>query len=296
MKKVASLFIKGFIMGACDTVPGVSGGTAALLLGIYEQLIASLKALSSRDFWGALFRADIGKAWKIINGMFLLVVVIGMAAGIFGLAHSLEYLLHHYPVYVWSSFCGMILASAWVLRMRLKEWNNTMIWACVFGTAFSFWLSGLPQLQTPNTLPYFFLSGAIAISAMILPGISGSFLLVVMGKYQPILQAVTQLDYKILTVSFVGSLTGLLAFSHVLWWLLKRYHDVTIACLIGLMIGSLRKIWPWKETVEESGIISEVVERNVLPHLVSPEFFWALLWCVAGFLIVERLLGEKRKN
>jgi len=292
------LAAKGFCMGASDVVPGVSGGTMAFILGIYEELINAIKSFDLKSL-KLLMTLKIRAFIEHISWQFLLSVGIGILTAIFTLAKALAWLLHNTPVLIWSFFLGLILASVVTVSRRIKHWQ-LLTWACLLGGLIGiYFLVGLVPGTTPNDLWFLFLSGAIAICAMILPGISGSFILVLMGKYQYILEAVNQRDFIVLLVVAAGACVGIAAFSRILGWLLSKYHDLMVAFLTGLMLGSLRKIWPWKETLESiidsHGKTVPIVQANIFPSQWSSEVLSALCLMVAGFLVVfvlDRMAGK----
>ena len=283
------LGVKGFCMGASDVVPGVSGGTMAFILGIYEELIDAIKSfdLKSLQFLVTLkFRPLLDR----ISWQFLLAVGIGILTAIFTLSRLLSWLLQNRPVFIWSFFLGLILASVVSVSRRVEEWR-ILTWLClVGGTLGSYFLVGLVPVSTPNDHWFLFLCGAVAICAMILPGISGSYILVLLGKYQYVLDAVNHRDFLVLGLVAAGACVGIIAFSRILGWLLKNYHDLMVAILTGLMLGSLRKVWPWKETLESvvdsHGQMVPLVQSNILPGQWNGEVLAALSLMVAGLLAV----------
>ena len=282
-----ALFAKGFCMGASDVVPGVSGGTMALILGIYEDLIHAIKAFDAA-FLRLLLQGRFLRAVKGVPVGFLLPLGLGIVTAIFTLARGLSWLLGHHPVAVWSFFFGLVLASALLVGCRIKLWNVATAGGLVLATAGSYVLVGLVPVHTPETLPFIFLCGAVAICAMILPGISGSFILVLLGKYPYILDAVGRFDLVVLGVFTAGTATGILLFVRLLNWLLDRYHEITMAALTGLMIGSLRKIWPWKSVVADLAG-DAVVTVNRLPQGFDLELWTAVGLALMGSLMVLAL-------
>lgn len=246
LKDYAIIALKGVCMGASDVVPGVSGGTMAFILGIYEELIDSIRTVGRSEFIQAVIGFKIGKIFEILNWQFLLAIAIGIGAAIVSLAGILEYLLENQPVFLWSFFFGLVIASILMVQKSVRNWSAGPFATLIIGTIGAYFLVGLVPAQTPNSWWFLVLSGMIAICAMILPGISGSFILVLMGKYQFVLNAVTERDVVSLGFIAIGAVIGLVTFAQVLGWLFKNYHDLTVALLIGLMLGSLRKIWPWK--------------------------------------------------
>ena len=286
-RKALTLFTKGFCMGASDVVPGVSGGTMALILGIYEELIAAIKAFDAafvRDLLQRRFR----KAFGAVPFAFLISLGLGILTAIFTLARGLSWLLVHHPIAIWSFFFGLVLASAVVVARRIQRWLLTTIISLLFFTAGAYLLVGLVPVHTPETLPFIFLCGAIAICAMILPGISGSFILVLLGKYHYILDAVGRFDLMVLSVFTAGTAVGITLFVRLLNWMLTHHHDLTMAALTGLMIGSLRKIWPWKAIrhMAPGDLSGPQVFVNILPHHVSAELFVAVGLALAGGMLV----------
>ncbi len=287
------LAARGFVMGCADIVPGVSGGTMAFILGIYEELVMSIRAGARRPFWQALLRLDILSALEAVNARFLAAVLAGIVVAVLTLASWLEWTLKSHPVLIWSFFFGLVFASIVTVRKRVRSWSATLYAALAAGAVGAYFLVGAVPVQTPESAWFLFLSGMLAICAMILPGISGSFILVLLGKYQFVLAAVNQRDVVSLAIVGVGAVVGIVTFAQILAWLFKRYHDLTIAVLIGLMAGSLRKIWPWKLTVESiidrHGEILPTVQQNFLPSALTGEVFLALGLALAGFVIVMAL-------
>ncbi|MCB9101503.1 MAG: DUF368 domain-containing protein [Anaerolineales bacterium] len=284
------LAAKGFAMGAADVVPGVSGGTMAFILGIYEELINSIKNLVNPQIFRNLFNFNIKEVLALVSWQFLGALGLGILLAIFSLAHFLESALTHYPALVWSFFLGLVIASIITVTKRVKEWESSNIMAMISGTLMAYYIVGMVPVQTPDAAWFLFLSGFIAICAMILPGISGSFILVLMGKYQYILAAVNDRDFVTLILVAAGAAVGLVTFAQVLGWLFKQYHDLTVALLIGFMIGSLRKIWPWKETlqtvIDRHGEAIPVVQNNILPEAWTGQVTLALGLALIGFVIV----------
>jgi putative membrane protein len=276
------------MMGSADIVPGVSGGTIAFILGIYEQLINSIKTVSGTTLQ-LILKLKIKQAWQSIPFRFLIPLFAGIFSAIFLLSNALSFLLAHHPSLLWAFFFGLVLASVFIVRKRIPHWTIQNYLILIAFAALAYFIVGMLPVETPSTLLAFFASGAIAICAMILPGISGSFLLVIMGKYEQILQAVTQRDIVTLGVFMVGAAVGLAIFSRILSWLFLHYHDFMIASLTGFMVGSLRKIWPWKETIttriNSHGELVPLIERNIIPE-ASLYTLSAILLVFAGFLVI----------
>lgn len=292
-RQYVGLAARGFVMGCADVVPGVSGGTMAFILGIYEELVMSIRAGARPPFWRALLRLDIRAALTAVNAPFLAAVLVGIAVAVLTLASALEWLLEHRPVMIWSFFFGLVLASIVTVRKRIGRWTPALGAALLAGAVGAYLLVGAVPLQTPESAWFLLLSGMLAICATILPGISGAFILVLLGKYQFVLGAINQRDLVSLGIFGVGAVVGVVTFAQILAWLFKRYHDVTVALLIGLMAGSLRKIWPWKETVasiiDRHGEILPTVQQNYLPPAWTGEVFLALGLALAAFAVVVAL-------
>lgn len=295
-----ALTLRGMGMGAADVVPGVSGGTIAFITGIYEELVNSIRLINAGAF-KHLFSKGIGAFWKQINGNFLVAVFLGIFISVFSLAKLLEHLLHTYPILVWSFFLGLIVASAIYVAKRITHWNLKKIAGLLTGIAVAYMITELTPAQTPEASWFIFISGALAICAMILPGISGAFILLLLGKYQFVVGAVGNLNLSVLAILIVGALVGIISFSNILSWLLKKYHDVTIAVLAGFMVGSLNKIWPWKKTVstfiDRHGEIQPLVQKNVLPSEFAaqtgqdPLLLQALILAGVGFALIFTIEG-----
>lgn len=244
-KDYVKLVLSGACMGAADIVPGVSGGTIAFLLGIYEELITAIHNVLSAEFFRPLMKFRVKKALLHVRAPFLLSVGSGIIVSVLSLSHVLESALASHPHLLWSMFFGLVLASVIVVAMRVSRWNAVMTALFVAGALAAYAIVGLTPTETPETWWFILLSGAIVICAMILPGVSGSFLLVLLGKYEFILRAVNQRDLVSIGIFCAGAGVGILLFAQVLSRLFKAYHDLTVALLAGLMLGSLRKIWPW---------------------------------------------------
>ena len=300
LKEYVVLASKGFCMGASDVIPGVSGGTMAFILGIYEEL---LNAIKSFDFQSARLLAtfQVRTFFKRISWQFLLSLGLGILTAIFTLSKLLAWLLENQPVLIWSFFLGLILASVVTVSKRIDQWNLSLWVSLSCGLVGIYILVGLVPASTPNAPWFLFISGAIAICAMILPGISGSFILVLMGKYQYVLEAVNGKDFFVLGIVAAGACVGMVVFSRLLSWLLAKYHNLMVALLTGFMIGSLRKVWPWKVTLESlidgHGKTVPTVQANILPPAWDSELMAGLSLMVTGFLIVlalEWLAGRQQ--
>lgn len=291
MKNYVMITLKGMGMGAADVVPGVSGGTIAFISGIYEELINSLKSIEL-DTIKVLFKEGIPAVWKKVNGNFLAALFVGIGISIASLSKVITYLLATYPVLVWSFFFGLIIASALMVSKKMTSWDITSIGGLIFGTALAYYITVASPAETPTELWFILLSGMLAICAMILPGISGAFILLLLGKYEYILTSLKELDIKVILTFMVGCVLGLVSFSHVLSWLFKKFHNLTIAVLTGFMIGSLNKVWPWKLTlttrINSHGLEVPVTQQSVLPTNFDgePLILGAIGLAIAGFLLI----------
>lgn len=290
---------RGFCMGVADVVPGVSGGTMAFILGVYEELLDAVHAVNVR-FLRSLVTFRFGEALADFPYRFLVALVTGIMVAIFSLAQFFAWALDHHPVHVWAFFFGLVLASIITIRGKVSAWTATEAVALLLAAAAAFVLVGAVPVETTSAAWFVFLSGSIAICAMILPGISGSFILVILGKYQYMLTSVVERNFLPIIIFGCGGILGLVFFARVLRWLLRRYHDVTVAALIGLMAGSLRKIWPWKETVEtvtdRQGVVKPLVQLNVLPASISGEVLLAIALGITGcaiVLLIERFAARR---
>ena len=305
IKEHLILILKGMGMGAADVVPGVSGGTIAFITGIYEELINSIKSVNLNAI-KLFFSGKFTEFWKAINGTFLLSVFIGIGISIFSLAKGLEYLLNHFPILVWAFFFGLIVASAVYVARTIKKWNLGTITAGIAGIAIAYFITIISPAEANTTYWFIFIAGSIAICAMILPGISGSFILVLLGMYKFILEAVGNLEIAVILTFMAGAVLGIIAFSNVLSWLLKKYHNITIAILAGFMVGSLNKVWPWKEVTEtfldRHGEMKPLTERNVLPGTFEQItgndslIMGAISLTIIGFVLIFIIEGLTKKS
>jgi putative membrane protein len=295
IRQYIGLVLRGFCMGAADVVPGVSGGTMAFVLGIYEELLQSIRTIGQPAFLKLLFGLRLREVLQAVNWQFLLALGAGIFLAIFSLARGIEWLLVNQPVLLWSFFFGLVLASVVAVSQRIPRWTPALWLALAAGAAGAYVIVGLVPVQTPNDWWFLFISGALAICAMILPGISGSFILVLLGKYQYVLSAVNQRDFATLFFVAAGCGVGIVTFAQVLSWLFRRYHDLTVAVLIGLMLGSLRKVWPWKVDIEwildRHGDKIPTIQHNVVPPFTvdgafNMEIALGAIVAVAGFALV----------
>ena len=295
------LGIKGFCMGASDVIPGVSGGTMAFILGIYEELIDSIRSFDL-EFLRLLVSLRLRDALDHVSWQFLIAVGTGILTAVFTLARILSWLLQNRPVLIWSFFFGLIVASVFTVSRYIERWSPSIFVWIGLGAISAYFVVGMIPISTPDTPWFLFMSGAIAICAMILPGISGAFVLVLLGKYNYVLEAVNQHDFFTLFLVAAGAVAGLTTFVRLLKWLFDRHHDLTVAILTGLMLGSLRKVWPWKETLQTMtdahGHLIVTAQANILPSCWNNEVMAALCLAALGLLVVFFLefWVYKRKN
>ncbi|MGA8852963.1 MAG: DUF368 domain-containing protein [Christiangramia sp.] len=291
---------KGMAMGAADVVPGVSGGTIAFISGIYEELISTISGVNPALFvtWK---EQGFSAMWKKLNGNFILALFSGILISIFTVMRLTNYLLENHPVLIWSFFFGLVLASIWFVAKQIPKWNWKIVLALLLGAAVAFYIVSLPPLSANSSYTFLFFAGAIAVCAMILPGISGAFILVLLGAYKSVTEAAHDFDIKTLGIIGLGAIFGLLTFSKVLKWLFVHYSNITLAVLTGFIAGSLNKIWPWKEVLETAVYgDKEVVlkEASVFPWNFDgdPQTVWAVLLMLAGFLLIIILELVASKN
>ena len=306
-----ALVWKGMAMGIAEVIPGVSGGTIAFITGIYEQLIDAIKQVLSPAVFGLLSSKTRAATWQKLHGPFLVFLlggmVVGIGIGIFGISHLLE----NYPEWVWAFFFGLIVASALLLFRQVKAWNLGNIVGLLLALVGAYWITVAQPAQGNESLVFVFFSGMIAISALLLPGISGSFILLLLGMYQFILHqnlkegVLLQQDPAAILMVFVfalGCLTGLGTFARVLGWMFKTWHDLTMAVLTGLMIGSLNKVWPWRNVVEyrtdSQGVPVPFLEKSVWPgdYTGEPLVAGVVLAALSGFALVLLLDFSGRKK
>ncbi len=294
--------VKGACMGAADVIPGVSGGTIAFIMGIYDEFVGSLASVNMealRLFFGGKFKAF----WKHINGSFLLSLIIGIGCSVVALAGLMQYLLSSHPIQTWAFFFGLIVASSLFIIRGIKGWKLREILFMIFGIILGVVICTLTPTQTPDGLWFIFLSGAIAICAMILPGISGSFILLILGKYEYIMGAISDLvsgvnigqNLVIIGIFAIGAIAGILAFSKFLHWLLARWQKETMIVLAGFIIGSLVKVWPWSNMEAIAGsqfpAIARMAESNAPNLSTVVEQYSSMIDMQIGSAIAFALLG-----
>ena len=295
-----TISLKGLAMGAADVVPGVSGGTIAFISGIYEELISSISKINAEAL-KLLFRDGIATFWKHINGNFFLALFIGIGTSILSLAKLMRWLLTTYPIMVWAFFFGLMIASIFFLIKEIKRWHIATFLVLVLAAVAAYIITIVPPLAGNNGLIFIFFCGALAICAMILPGISGAFILVLLGAYHKVLDALSTWNLTLIAVFGLGAIIGILSFSRALKWLFAKYRELTLAGLTGFIIGSLNKVWPWKEpliTDPENGEV--ILERSVSPYYfkeithTEPQLLYAFLLAIVGFFLIYTI--EKWAN
>ncbi|MFK5890787.1 MAG: DUF368 domain-containing protein [Flavobacteriaceae bacterium] len=295
LKDYLIIGLKGIAMGAADVVPGVSGGTIAFISGIYQELIETINAINLKAL-KALKDEGIKAAWKAINGNFLISLLSGIGLSVITLAQLIKWLLENKPIMVWSFFFGLVLASIFFVGKQVSKWNIKHIVVLILGAIVAYYITIMPAMGGNNSLLFFFVAGALAICAMILPGISGSFILVLLGAYKPVLEALHTKDFKTILILMLGAVVGLLTFSRLLKWMFDHHKDTTLAVLTGFIIGSLNKIWPWKNILK-----SELIEgklKVILDESISPfnyqgdnHLYLAIMLAFVGFGLI--ILLEK---
>jgi putative membrane protein len=307
MKNYFLLYAKGVAMGAADVVPGISGGTVAFISGIYDELLRSIASVPAA--LGLLLRGRVAAAWQAANATFLLILLAGILTSVVSLARLITYLLVQQPILVWSFFFGLVLISSHMVAREIQRRNWSRAVSFVFGIAFAYWITVASPMQWGSDPLSLFMAGAIAICAMILPGISGSFILLLLGLYPVILGAIKNLDLGVLVLFASGCLVGIVSFAGVLRWLLVRWRDLALAFLTGLMLGSLNKVWPWKETLtwrtDSHGLQVPLSQVNLLPGRFAeitgqdPQLMLAILLALGGVSLVlglEWLAGRSQQS
>lgn len=295
MRDRVSIFIRGVAMGAADIVPGVSGGTIAFITGIYFRLLEAINAVPAAVIQ-KLCRGQLARFWKAVDGTFLACLLAGILASILTLASAISYALDQYPVLLWSFFFGLIVASVWHVGRQVSSYRLSLLVPLAIGSAVAWWITTLSGgTITPSGIA-FFGAGALAICAMILPGISGSFILVIIGMYAPVLMAIKSMDIGNLLLFIAGCVIGLLSVARLITWAFHHYHDLVLTVLTGFMIGALNKVWPWKNVLSwrtnSSGEQVPLSEISVSPFSFvdltgqDPQILSAVGMAVVGFGIV----------
>lgn len=276
--------LKGFGMGAANVVPGVSGGTIALLTGIYSRIIDCLDAVASLDTWKLLLHGKLSEFWKRIDGNFLVALAIGVVVSVFSLATLMTTAMERWPIFTWAFFFGLILASAFFMLRDIKGWKVSWVLLLLAGIGLGIAVCTLTPAHIEGSMPFYFVCGMLSVCSMILPGISGSFVLVILDQYDDIMLAISTLDIPVLAVFAAGCVVGLLAFAKLLHFLMARWEKQTLLVLIGFVLGSLVKVWPWSDP-------SVIVDGQL--HVIG-----AILWCVAGaaLVIILETVSSKSKE
>ncbi len=293
------LILKGMGMGAANVIPGVSGGTVALITGIFERIINAIKSFNLTAL-NLLFKGKIKELLAYVDFYFLLSVGAGMIVSIVSLARILKFLFETYPVFIWAFFFGLIVASVFYVGKTIAKWNTSVIIAFFIGAAIAVWVSFMNPATQNSSFFYLVLCGVVAVCSMILPGLSGSFVLILMGNYELVMiDAVNQGNLSVLLPVILGGIVGVIALSHVLSWVYKRFKDQTIALLTGFILGSLSILWPWKEEIFRTDIAGEVVLKDgnpivqgydlFLPNAFSSEVLIAIVLAIFGFLIIAAM-------
>ena len=310
--------LKGLAMGAADVVPGVSGGTIAFISGIYQELIDSINNVNL-SVLKTLKKDGLKAAWQQVNGGFLLALLSGIFISVLTFSKIITHLLEDHPILVWSFFFGLIIASIALIWKETSNWKVVDILALVIGIVLSYYITIARPVSSPDSYWYIFLSGFIAIIAMILPGISGAFILLLMGSYETVIgrinkfrEGMVKFDMAILgdamlklSVFALGAIIGLKSFSKILHWMFEKHKNTTLALLIGFMAGSLNKVWPWKQVLETRinthGEVVPFIENSILPQNFegNPQVMTAIILAIVGFFVIfgmEKMASKLGKN
>jgi len=292
MKKDVSIFLKGVAMGAANVIPGVSGGTIALITGIYERLINAIKACDITAI-KLLLAKDFAKLWQHVDGRFLCAIGAGVIVSIVSLAKLFEYLLVSYERLTMAFFFGLILLSLYYVAKRISNWSTSVIASLIIGSTIAIGIALLAPASQNSSFLYVFLCGVIAISSMILPGLSGSFVLIIMGNYALVLGAISSLNMNILLPLALGCVVGIIVFSHAIAWIFKHFENQTLSLMTGFVLGSLVVIWPWKNAVMQTVQRADKPPKEVvasyqwyLPELISINTWMCIILMVAGAISI----------
>ncbi|TDY11551.1 DUF368 domain-containing protein [Meridianimaribacter flavus] len=296
------LSLKGIAMGAADAVPGVSGGTIAFISGIYEELITTISNVNL-SLITTLRKEGFKAFWIQLNGNFLVALLTGIIISFVSFMRLAKYLIENHPILIWSFFFGLIVASIFFVGKQIQKWNLAVIISLIAGALIAYYITTLPSMANNDNPLFLFFAGAIAICAMILPGISGSFILVILGAYKTLSDALHDFDIKKILIFAVGAVVGLLSFSRVLKWLFKNYHNITLAILTGFIFGSLNKIWPWKKVLtwrtNSKGEQIPLLEESISPFNFDgdPKLAIAIVLMIVGFstIFILEKLGSKKQ-
>ena len=294
------IILKGMAMGVAELVPGVSGGTIAFVAGIYEEFIGTINNVNLKTL--KLWRTEgFTSFWKALNGNFLGSLLLGMAISILSFTKLIKWLLENEPIPIWSFFFGLVVASIIVVAKAIKKWNVATITLLIVGAIVAYFITTLPPSTNTESLSFIFFSGALAICAMILPGISGAYILVLLGAYKPVIDALHDKNFKVLITMALGMAFGILSFAKALKWMFEHHKNITLAVLTGFILGSLNKIWPWKIILETKTIGNKVIvlkDKNVMPFEFDGEhqLLYAILAAIIGFsliFILEKVASKK---
>jgi len=293
-------------MGCADVIPGVSGGTVAFIANIYEELIHSIKSIDLVSL-RLLSKYKFAEFWGHINGNFLFAVFLGIATSLLSLSKLMTYLLKQYPISIWSFFFGLILMSSPIILKDIKKRNVTTWISLLLGAVIAYLITVATPRETPDNLWFIFFCGSLAICAMILPGISGAFILLLIGKYEFMINSLIEMRLDVIIVFILGAFIGLVLFSHFLSWILIHFRNSTLGALAGFMIGSLNKVWPWKEVISyrltDSGIQIPALDKNILPgrymeiYHQDPNILYAVLFLSLGIfavILIEKIAQYKK--
>ena len=284
--------LNGLAMGVVDLIPGISGGTLALITGIYGRLVNAIRCFDVKAI-KLVLSGKILDFIRYVDGIFLLCLGLGIIVSIFSFARAVDYMLDNQPLLLFSFFSGVIAASSIVIIRKIRQWPLSNYFSILLGVIVALLLSGLNEYTTPNTSVYVFLAGIIGAGAMLLPGISGSFILLLVGKYSYMINAVKELDLAVLFVFGLGYFVGVLSFAKLLSWVLKRHFQISLLFLTGLMLGSFNKIWPWRIVEnDDSGVGNDLYSRSVLPWEYEnlsnsdPQIIISIAIIISGFALV----------
>ncbi|WP_234369080.1 DUF368 domain-containing protein [Brumimicrobium mesophilum] len=305
LPQLSGITLRGMAMGAADVIPGVSGGTIAFITGIYEELIGSISNINLAAF-RKLKNEGLSPFWKHVNGNFFVALLLGIAISVLSLARVVTYLLDEFPVLLWAFFFGLIVASAQLIMKTITKWDIKTVIGLILGTVIAAYISTVHVTASGGESWYIVLSGAIAICAMILPGISGSFILVLLGSYALVIEGLKNLDFTIIGLFCLGCLIGILSFSRLLKYLFENFKNLVLAILSGFLIGSLLKIWPWKNQIGDAPIVvhsdgkEDWMMANVMPDnfIGEPQILYVVLLALFGYLLVYLLdkFGNKSEK
>ena len=294
LKEYALISLRGIAMGAADVVPGVSGGTIAFITGIYEELLETISGFNL-GLVKTLREEGVKTAWQKANLNFLIALIGGIFLAVISLSHLISYLLENHTEMLWAFFFGLVLASVFFVGRQVKEWGVSKIISFIIGTGIAVFVTSLPPMAGSDSTLFLFVSGAIAICAMILPGISGSFILLILGSYTVVINAIKSFEISKIAVFLGGCVIGLLSFSRLLNWMYKKHHDITVSLLTGFLLGSLQKLWPWQNKEEllhtHSDGKEDWIMNNVMPNTFEgdPQILGVTLCFGVGFILIFAL-------